>query len=823
MEVGEPTSIIAFDDFELDLARFELRRSGVPVTTQRQVFDLLVYLVRARGRVVTKEELLDNVWGTRFVTESALTTQIKSARRALGDNGTRQRFIRTVHRRGYEFVGGDPVDTEATGPAALPATVDVGGAGSDRPSPHLVGRDGAIGDVTDMLSARRLVTITGPGGVGKTQLAFAVAGAVARRFDDGVIHVDLAAVSDQPDIARAAAESAGLGLREGTAVADALAGMRALVVFDNCEHLIDGAAEFVARILAGSDDPVRVLTTSREPLAVVDEDVFALGPLATHGHAGQASPAARLFLDRAGRSAADNDLESVERLVALLDGLPLAIELAAAQLGFMSLHELHRRLEQHRFALATETRRSTRYDSLAASVDWSWQLLDELDRTMLIELGVFPGEFGLDGAERIASCPDPLGVLRRLHAKSLVAGTRHGGSTRFRLLFGVRDFARTHQADLPRGSRGLRQRLAMSFAEWFDEWTFEEQWGSTEFLDIVLDERPTIHEISTIDDPEVATAIARVVAASATTYRYGIGIGQGRAATRALSLSNLPDDVAARLALAGSEASYAAADIDTKDRLAEHALERARAADRADLVAAALAQQCVGRMLNEPERCVQLLEDAIDQARTARSERIESYATGLLGFCHLAGAGTLDSAVSLVDHAESIAAPTGWDRVSVASVRGITRFLQDDRLGAAGEFGRVAESMRCVNVGGPAALFALLDVTCRADSASANEIGVVVDDFLREYRRATGHGGRADALLAFAHRASRLGDIERARQLVEALRGRRLAHQVSYFILNDVARRARVPTAEPGLATAAMSPSAASLDDFIANELAALT
>jgi DNA-binding winged helix-turn-helix (wHTH) protein len=93
--------VIEFDEFELDLARFELRRGGSPVQVERQVFDLLTYLVRAQGRVVTKEELLDNVWGTRFVTESALTTQIKFARRALGDDGTKQRFIRTVHRRGY--------------------------------------------------------------------------------------------------------------------------------------------------------------------------------------------------------------------------------------------------------------------------------------------------------------------------------------------------------------------------------------------------------------------------------------------------------------------------------------------------------------------------------------------------------------------------------------------------------------------------------------------------------------------------------------------------------------------------------------------------
>lgn len=823
-EMGEPATIISFDDFELDLARFELRHRSAPVPVERQCFDLLAYLVQARGRVVTKEELLDNVWGTRFVTESALTTQIKFARRAVGDDGTRQRLIRTVHRRGYEFIGGDCVAADAPGPSAGSAD-----AHEPRPSPagrasrHLVGRDVPIADVTDMLSTYRLVTITGAGGVGKTQLALAVAADVAHRFADGVIQVDLAAVSGRADVAQAVAESAGLGRRDGASIADAIAGARSLVILDNCEHLADGVVEFVERLLADPLDPARVLATSREPLIVADEGVFRLGPLPTQGASAQPSPAAELFFERAGRAVAQSDLEDVERLVRLLDGLPLAIELAAAQLGFMSLAELQRRLEQHRFALATESRHSTRHDSLAASVAWSWQLLDAQERTTLVELSVFPGEFGLDGVERIASAADPLAVLRRLHAKSLVAGTRNRDTSRFRLLFGVRDFVRSRQSDLPAGPVGLRRRLATSFADLLDEWTFEEQWGSAEFLDVVLDERPTIHAISTIDDPEVAAAVVRVTAAAATSYRYGIGVAQGRAATRTVDLSSLADDIAARFAFAGSEAAYVVGDVRTKDDLARHAYERARAADRDDLTAVALAQQCVGRMLTEPERCAQLLDDAVRHARICGSGRIESFATGLLGFCHLAGAGSLDSAGELVEHADALAAPSGWDRVSLSTVRGITLYLRGDRSEAAAEFGRVAEYMRSVQVGGPAALFALLDVTCRADTASPAEIRDAVGDFVREYRRATGHAGRADALLLFAHRSVRAGDIPHGRRLVDALGGRRLAHQVSHLILRDVAAGAGVATRARTDPPVGAPHSVAVLDELLERELAELS
>jgi hypothetical protein len=595
------------------------------------------------------------------------------------------------------------------------------------------------------------------------------------------------------------------------------------VLLDNCEHLVDGVAGFVERLLARPHDPVHVLAISREPLAVPGEQVYLLDPLPVAATSGQASPAARLFVERAGQAVGDGDMAAVEDLVMLLDGLPLAIELAAAQLGFMTLPELHRRLEQHRLALEHRRRQPTRQDSLADSVAWSWQLLDDTERTTLTELSAFPGDFGLDAVERVVTAPNPISVLRSLHDKSLVATSRHHDATRFRLLFGVRDFVGPHQAALVDGENGLRRRLASAYADWLDEWSFEEQWTSTEFLDVVLAERSATREIVTNDDPAAALAVARVAATSAALHRYGIGVSQGRTTSRATNLDALPDDIAARLALAGSEACYAFGDVDAKDRLAVMACERAVAAGRDDLVSIAISQQCVGRMLAEPERCAVMLDDARAHAHMAGAERFESIALGLQAFCRLVDGSPLTDAIRLIDDAERLAAPSGWDRTSATTVRGITRFLDGDRPGAAADYASLAATMQPLGLHAATALFRLLDVTCRADTASADETRSAVEDFLREYRRATGHAGRADALLLFAHRAVLTGDVDRASSLLDALRGRRLAHQASMLILNDVGARAGVPPIDFGVPSVVSPQSVPRLAELLDTELASLT
>lgn len=185
--------ILEFEGCELDLSRVVLARDGQEVRIEPQVFDLLCCLIERRGEVVRKEELLDQVWGDRFVSESALTTRIKSARQAVGDDGTRQRVIRTVHGKGYEFVapvrvveGGRKIGDAAAAPASsLPVAIQ-----------PLIGREELLSQLVDEQDLSRLITLVGTGGVGKTSVAFELARRVESNYDDGVLVVELASVVD---------------------------------------------------------------------------------------------------------------------------------------------------------------------------------------------------------------------------------------------------------------------------------------------------------------------------------------------------------------------------------------------------------------------------------------------------------------------------------------------------------------------------------------------------------------------------------------------------------------------------------------------------
>src|SRR5215471_10600776 len=265
-----------------------------------------------------------------------------------------------------------------------------------------------------MLAGHRLVTVTGPGGSGKTRLAGQVARKVAGGFADGAWLVELAPVRDAAQVPGVVA--AALGVREqpgvpaGEALARVLARQQLLLVLDNCEHVLGAAAELCAGLLAACDD-VRVLATSREPLAIAGEARYRLGPLTLPGpdQTGDGgSEAVALFADRASCADARFALDEqtapeVVRLVTRLDGMPLAIELAAARVEALGVGQLLDRLD-HRFALLAGADRLApeRQRSLAATVEWSYRLLDEAGRRVFRALSVFPGPFTLAAAEAVA-------------------------------------------------------------------------------------------------------------------------------------------------------------------------------------------------------------------------------------------------------------------------------------------------------------------------------------------------------------------------------------------------------------------------------------
>jgi predicted ATPase len=338
-----------------------------------------------------------------------------------------------------------------------------------------VGRDGPVREVAGLLERHRLVTVTGPGGVGKTRLAGQVARAMAGRYADGAWLAELAQTGDPAQVAGVVA--AALYVREqpgvpaAAAVARALARLQLLLVLDNCEHVIGAAAELCAGLLAASDD-VRVLATSREPLRVAGETRYRLAPLALPGpdEAADAggSEAGMLFADRARQVDAHFALTSetgpaVARLVARLDGMPLAIELAAARVEALGAVQLADRLDDRFGLLASGDRLAPgRHRSLAATVEWSYRLLAEDEQRVFRQLSVFPAPFTLEAAEAVAG-PGAGEMVLHLVDCSLLVPPREGPDGRWR--YSILETLRAYGAGLLAGS-GEQDAAAAALAGW---------------------------------------------------------------------------------------------------------------------------------------------------------------------------------------------------------------------------------------------------------------------------------------------------------------------------------------------------------------------
>jgi predicted ATPase/class 3 adenylate cyclase/DNA-binding CsgD family transcriptional regulator len=312
-----------------------------------------------------------------------------------------------------------------------------------------VGRDTEMGDVQGILALNRLVTLTGAGGVGKTRLAVQVAAAIAGDYADGICYVDLAPITDPELVPITAARTLGLPDHPGRSPEKSLlqfvGDRHLLIVLDNCEHLLDASAALITALLAACPR-LTALATSREPIGVSGEVIWRVPSLSFEGDA------ARLFEDRArharpGFSVNDDNAAAVDEICRRLDGMPLAIELAAARVRALSTNEILAGLRD-RFRLLTGGSRTAvrRQQTLQASVDWSHALLTEPERTLFRRLGVFLGGFDLDACREVVCDGDlaphqVLDVLALLIDKSLVAAESVGGATRYRLLETIRQYA----------------------------------------------------------------------------------------------------------------------------------------------------------------------------------------------------------------------------------------------------------------------------------------------------------------------------------------------------------------------------------------------
>ena len=451
-----PSRGITFGPFKLVPDRQLLLRGEEPVRIGGRALDLLTALVERSGELVTKSELLARVWPDTTVDESNLKVNMATLRRALED-GPETPYIATVVGRGHRFVApvqlGGPIDVpvEASRPARPTHNLPVSAT-------RIFGRADAIAAIGRDLDQSRLVSIVGAGGIGKTTVAIAVAEQAIPSFGDGVWLVDLAPLTSADRTANAMAAT--LGVQSHAAdmlavVCEYLRDRQTLLVLDNCEHVIDDVAACVERILATAAG-VRILVTSREPLQIANERVRRIPGLdlppeslaVLDARTALGFSAVQLFVRRATEGhgefqLGDADAPIVVQICRRLDGLALAIELAARRVGGFGVAGLSRQLDD-RFRLLTGLRAGPeRQRTLAATLDWSYTLLDERDAALLRAVSVFAGWFDLEGAVAISerSSFDVLDALASLSAKSLLVMEPAGDGVTCRLLETTRAYA----------------------------------------------------------------------------------------------------------------------------------------------------------------------------------------------------------------------------------------------------------------------------------------------------------------------------------------------------------------------------------------------
>lgn len=447
-----------FGSFVLDTQRYELRSDNEIIHIEPQVFDVLAYLLMNRDRVVGKNELFDEIWGSRFVTESTLTSRIKLARQAIGDDGQRQGMIQTVRGRGFRFVAPVQVDTPSQPDdrggsrpfAALPVVLG-----------ELIGRRDELAAAAVLLRKTRLVTLVGPGGVGKTRFAIETAAQTSSALSLQVSFVDLVPAQDATDVARAISDAVGLRTETAQSPLDALcAALRSeerLLVLDNFEHVLD-AADVVSALVSAAPR-LRVLVTSRERLRLPGEQVFALDPLSRARSDASLPPAVELFASVAQRmdpafTIDDSNYPDVLALCDAVDGLPLGIELLAAYVRLMPPGQLRRELGDRLSSLQADARRvPARQRTLRDTIEWSLRLLTEQERAFLIRLAAFRSGAELAAVERVCQpgLPlDPITALGALLDKSLLR-RRIGadGAPRFSMLELVREQVRRRLEESP--------------------------------------------------------------------------------------------------------------------------------------------------------------------------------------------------------------------------------------------------------------------------------------------------------------------------------------------------------------------------------------
>jgi predicted ATPase/DNA-binding winged helix-turn-helix (wHTH) protein len=458
-QIGSPGAIrLRFGPFELNVAERSLKKADQVIPLGGRAYDILIALLEKPGEVVAKAELIAKAWPDVTVEEGSLRVHLSALRKALGDGQFGDKYFANIQGRGYSFIA--PI-------TCLPADRDRGGASeglSNLPPAlgRMVGRDDVVLEIQGRLQTERLITIQGAGGIGKTTVALAVGHSVLAHFSGAVFFVDLSTVRDKEQVIGAIASAIGLDpylVDTKEALLEFLRPRRVLIILDSCEHLIEEAAEIADYIFHIAPD-IYILATSREALHVPGERVLRLCPLdcPPEQQSGQtasevlAYPAARLFAERVSArrgefSLRDDEAPMVAEICRKLDGIALAIELAAGRAAIFGIRNTVERLGS-RLDLLKFGRRTAnpRHQTLIATLDWSHDHLSEIERVLLRRIAIFVGHFTLEAALAVAEeagidGSEIAGALVNLVNKSLIEVWTSSRGLRYRLLDTTRAYA----------------------------------------------------------------------------------------------------------------------------------------------------------------------------------------------------------------------------------------------------------------------------------------------------------------------------------------------------------------------------------------------
>ena len=474
--------VFLFGPFRLLASERLLLKDGEPIALGSRALDILIALVEQAGEVVSHRDLFARVWSDVTVDDASLRVQIAGLRKALGDGRDGARYITNIPARGYCFVASVERSRQVQ---PLPTAGEDHFQSDTLPDrlARMVGRDETIESLCSEIRSSRFVSIVGPGGVGKTTVAIAVAHALTHEFQGGVCFVDLSALRDAGLLITAVASAVGCLAQTQDSkqrLLSYLSDKRILLILDSCEHVLDSAA-LVAEDICREAPSVHLMATSREALRAEGENVYPLNSLehptsspALTAATALTFPAVQLFMERASAGAArhaltDGEANLVADICRQLDGLPLALELVASRVSTYGINGLAKLIGDHLMLVWRARRGVPRHQTLQAMLDWSYELLSESERSTLAALSVFIGGFTLEMAQAIVPRLDRDGLqiandIVSLIDKSLIVVSPGDGATFYRLLDTTRSYAALKAKEHDEGDVVAR-RHALYFAE----------------------------------------------------------------------------------------------------------------------------------------------------------------------------------------------------------------------------------------------------------------------------------------------------------------------------------------------------------------------